>query len=53
VQREIFTNKREGVTGVWRKLYTEENHNLCIIGMIRSRRMGWMECWEMREEYKI
>jgi hypothetical protein len=29
VHREIYTNKREGVIGVWRKLYTEENHNLC------------------------
>jgi hypothetical protein len=39
----IFGPKREEVTGYWRKLHSEEFHNLYssqnIIGMNKSRRM--------------
>jgi hypothetical protein len=41
----IFGPKKDGVTGVWRKLYNEELHNLysspSIIRIIKSRRMRW------------
>jgi hypothetical protein len=41
----IFGPKRDGVTGGWRKLHTEELHSLysfpIIIRMIKSRRMRW------------
>jgi hypothetical protein len=37
--------KRDEVTGVWRKLHNEELHNLhssaSIIRMFKSRRMRW------------
>jgi hypothetical protein len=43
--RTIFGPKRDGVTGVWRKLHNEELHNLysspSIIRIIKSRRMRW------------
>jgi hypothetical protein len=42
--RRIFGPKRDEVTGGWRKLHSEELHNLysspSIIRMINSRRMG-------------
>jgi hypothetical protein len=38
VLRRIFGLKRVQVTGGWRKLHNEE---LCIIGMVKSRRMKW------------
>jgi hypothetical protein len=45
VLRRIFGQKRDEVTGDWRKLHNEELHNLCsspnIIRMIKSRRMRW------------
>jgi hypothetical protein len=45
VLRRMFGPKRDEVMGVWRKLHSEELHNLCfspsIIRMIKSRRMGW------------
>jgi hypothetical protein len=45
VLRRIFGPKRDEVTGGWRKLHTEELHNLyfspSIIRMIKSRRMRW------------
>jgi hypothetical protein len=45
VLRRIFGPKRDGVTGVWRKLHNEELHNLhsspSIIRIIKSRRMRW------------
>jgi hypothetical protein len=41
----IFGPKRDEVTGGWRKLHTEELHNLysssSIIRIIKSRRMRW------------
>jgi hypothetical protein len=41
----IFKQKKDEVTGVWKKLHNEELHNLCsslsIIRMIKSRRMSW------------
>jgi hypothetical protein len=43
VERRIFDQKRDEVTGDWRKLHSEELHNLCsspnIIRMMKSRRM--------------
>jgi hypothetical protein len=45
VLRRIFRPKRDEVTGEWRKLHSEELHNLYsspnIIGQIKSRRMRW------------
>jgi hypothetical protein len=45
--RRIFEQKRDEVTGVWRKLHNEELHNLyllpSIIRMIKSIRMRWAE----------
>jgi hypothetical protein len=45
VFRRIFEQKRDEVTGGWRKLHSEELHNLyaspSIIRMIKSRRMRW------------
>jgi hypothetical protein len=44
VLRRIIEQKRDEVTGVWRKLHNEELHNLysspSIIRMVESRRMG-------------
>jgi hypothetical protein len=59
--RRIFGPKRKEVTGGWRKLHSEELHNLYssgnIIIVIKSRRMRWMEnaghMGEMRSMYKI
>jgi hypothetical protein len=43
--RRIFAEKRDEVTGGWRKLHNEELHNLysspSIIRMIESRRKRW------------
>jgi hypothetical protein len=58
VLKRIFGPKRDGVTGGWRKLHTEELHDLyslaSIIRIIKSRRMGlagmWHE-WARRETY--
>jgi hypothetical protein len=45
VLRRIFGQKRDHVTGDWRKLHNEELHNLYsspnIIRMIKPRRMRW------------
>jgi hypothetical protein len=45
VVTRMFGNKRDGVTGEWRKLYNGEPHNLypspVIILQIKSRRMRW------------
>jgi hypothetical protein len=45
VLRRIFGQKRDEVTGGWRKLHNEELHNLysspSIIRMIKSRRIRW------------
>jgi hypothetical protein len=45
VLRRIFGPKRDEVTGGWRKLHSEERHNLysspSTIIMIKSRRMRW------------
>jgi hypothetical protein len=47
VLRGIFGPKRDEVTGEWRKLHSEEFHNLYsslnIIRQIKSRRMRWVE----------
>jgi hypothetical protein len=45
VLRRIFSPKRDEVTGDWRKLHSEELHNLYsspdIIRLVKSRRMRW------------
>jgi hypothetical protein len=57
----IFGPKRDGVTGGWRKLHTEELHNLysspSIIRIIKSRRMRWTghvaQMGEKRNVYRL
>jgi hypothetical protein len=43
--RRIFGPKKDGETGVWRKLHNEELHDfstsLSLIRIIKSRRMRW------------
>jgi hypothetical protein len=59
--RRIFGPKKDGVTGVWRKLHNEEIHNLysspSIIRIIMSRRMKWAEhvarMGEKRNVYRL
>jgi hypothetical protein len=61
VLRRIFGPKRDGVTGGWRKLHTEELHNLysspSTIRIIKSRRMRWAEhvarMGEKRNVYRL
>jgi hypothetical protein len=61
VLRRIFGQKRDEVTGGWRKLHNEELHNLysspSIIRMIKSRRMRWpghvARMGEKRNAYRI
>jgi hypothetical protein len=47
VLRRIFEQKRDEVTGYWRKLHNEELHNFysspSIIRMVKSRSMRWTE----------
>jgi hypothetical protein len=46
VLKSIFEPKRDEVTGGWRKLHSEDLHNLYsspnVIKIINSRRMRWM-----------
>jgi hypothetical protein len=58
VLRRIFGPKRDEVTRDWRKLHSEELHNLysspSIIRQIKSRRMRWAgNVARMREERKV
>jgi hypothetical protein len=58
VLRRVFGRKRDEVTGEWRKLHSEELHNLCsspnIITQIKSRRMRWTgHMAPMGEEIKV
>jgi hypothetical protein len=58
VLRRIFGPKRDEVTGEWRKLHSEELHNLYsspdIIRQIKSRLMRWAgHVARMREERKV
>jgi hypothetical protein len=61
VLRRIFGPKRGEVTGSWRKLHSEELHNLysspSIIRMIKSKTMRWAghvtRMGEKRNAYKI
>jgi hypothetical protein len=61
VLRKIFAPKRDEVIGGWRKLHSEELHNLysspSIIIMIKSRRMRWAghvaRMREKRNAYRI
>jgi hypothetical protein len=56
-----YGSKRDVVIGGWRKLYSEELHNLhfspSIIRTIKSRRMRWVgrvsHIWEKRNAYRI
>jgi hypothetical protein len=45
VLRRILGPKRDEVTGIWRKLHTEELHDLysspTIVWLIKSRRIRW------------
>jgi hypothetical protein len=51
VLRGMFRHRRAEVTGGWRKLHSEELHNLYssrnIIRMIISRRMRWAGAYSM------
>jgi hypothetical protein len=59
--RRIFGPKRNEVTGEWRRLHSEEFHNLYsspdIIRQIKLRRMRWAEhvarMGEERKLYKV
>jgi hypothetical protein len=61
VLRRIFGPKTDKVTEEWRKLQNGELHHfyvsLNIIGVIKSRRMGWVEhvarMREGRKAYKV
>jgi hypothetical protein len=61
VLRRIFGPKRDEVTGEWRKLNSEEIHNLYsspdIIRQVKSRRMRWAghvaRMGEERKVYKV
>jgi hypothetical protein len=61
VLRRIFGQKRDEVTGEWRKLHNEELHNLysssSIIRIIKSRRMRWAghvaQMREKRHAYRL
>jgi hypothetical protein len=58
---KIFGPKRDEVTGKWRKLHSEELHNLYsspdIIRQVKSRRMRWAghvaRMGEERKVYKV
>jgi hypothetical protein len=58
---KIFGQKRDGVRGGWRKLHSEELHNLYsssnIIRTIKSRRMRWaghvVQMGEKRIVYRL
>jgi hypothetical protein len=61
VLRRIFGPKRDEVTGGWRKLHSEELHNLYrspdTTRVIKSRRMRWAghvtRMWDIKNEYNI
>jgi hypothetical protein len=58
VLRRIFGPKRDEMTGEWRKLHSEELHNLYsspdIIRQVKSRRMRWARhVARMGEERKV
>ena len=59
--RGIFGHKRDGVTGEWRKLHSEELNDLYsssnIVRVIKSRRMRWAgyvaRIWERKGVYGV
>jgi hypothetical protein len=61
VLRRIFGQKRDEVTGGWRKLHNEKLHGLysspIIVRVIKARRMRWVghvaRMKEVRGAYKI
>jgi hypothetical protein len=61
VLRRMFGPKKDEVTGAWRKLHTEELHDLCsspsIIRIMKARRMRWSghvaRMGEKRNAYRL
>ena len=57
VLRRIFGTKRDGVTGEWRKLHSEELNDLYsspnIVRVINSRRMRWAGHVARMEEERV
>jgi hypothetical protein len=58
VLRKIFGPKRDNETGQWRKLHSEELHNVhsCqnIIRQIKSRKMRWAgHVARMKEDWRV
>jgi hypothetical protein len=61
VLRRIFGQKRDEVTGEWRKLHNKELHDFyslsSIIRIIKSRRMRWADhvarMGEKRNAYRL
>ena len=55
--RRIFGCKSDKITGEWRKLHNEELNDLyCslnIVGMMKSRRMGWAGHVELMGEGRV
>jgi hypothetical protein len=53
VLKRIFGPKRDEVMAEWRKLHSEELHNLYsypdIIRQIKSRQIRWSVMWHARE----
>jgi hypothetical protein len=60
VLRRIFGPKRDEVMGEWRKLHSEELHDLysspSVIRIVKSRRMRWADhvvrTWKKRNTYR-
>jgi hypothetical protein len=57
VLKRIFGPKRDEVMGEWRKLHSEELHNLYsspdVIRQVKSRHMRWaghVHAWERNEK---
>ena len=57
VSRRIFGHKRDGLTGEWRKLHSEELNDLYsslnIVRVIKSRRIRWAGHVARMEEGRI
>ena len=57
MSRKIFGPKKDGVTGEWRKLHSEELNSLYsspnIVRVIKSRRMRWAGHVPRMEEGRV